>query len=508
MRELLQRLPFATRGYKLLKKIRAYKSYLIKNKSIKRARIALTSKGYEIENFLGFGKDGIVFTSKFGNDSCVIKYLSDYARLYLPMTSYFISRRISHPLLYNVSLDGESVLKYPYEKLFEVNTSAASLLRSFIDICDLEIELVKNNLVNWDFGFSAPNYMTTESGQLRWIDYGGNGFLYISVPSGADKIASSRKCLVVANNNFIQLSILLHLSYFGIGHQPLLKWILLFQDSPECFEELGALLKSLLHKKLVPGLYDFVMSQDFLTIEGWSNMQTFLANALSTKVDKRLEEADIASLNFLDSKVEVRGYQNYDVSRNEVMPLSKGHSWAVTKRKHDLIDQVLGRIVSDVSTYLDIGSNLGIYVFTAKVKYALKATGYDYNEDYIESCKKINQYLSLDCDFQIENFSEIDRKFDVVTALGLIHHLYHRTEAYGSLDPILRDLSNITLKYCVIEFPTENDPKAAKWTGMPFRSAQEPYSLRNFHKHAKKYFKNIQMIGEVVPFRPVYLLSR
>lgn len=218
--------------------------------------------------------------------------------------------------------------------------------------------------------------------------------------------------------------------------------------------------------------------------------------------------ADIDSINYFDDKVEVRGYQNFNITKNDIMVLGNKRKWTVTSDKFDIVNSAMSRLGDDVQSYIDIGSNLGLYVFLAKIKYGLASTGVDYNYEYIDACKKINDKFTFGCDFNINSFKELDGKYDCVSLLGTIHHLYHRTEQYGELGPIVKKIADITNRYLIIEFPTTKDSKAKKWVNMKRRVKKEEYSLNNFMKYCEQYFINIEKLGGVISQRPIFLMER
>ena len=159
-----------------------------------------------------------------------------------------------------------------------------------------------------------------------------------------------------------------------------------------------------------------------------------------------------------------------------------------------------------MDTYLDIGCNLGLYPFTQTLL-GKESTGYDYQIDYITECDKIATKLGLKTKFLVKSFSDINNKFDCITALGLIHHLYHRTETFGSLNPIMKKFADITNKYLIIEFPTEEDTKAKKWTNIDGRIKNEEYNISNFIKYSEQYFSKINEISNITKYRHLFLLE-
>jgi hypothetical protein len=105
-----------------------------------------------------------------------------------------------------------------------------------------------------------------------------------------------------------------------------------------------------------------------------------------------LERGDIESINFGGHNgriTEVRGYQNYDITDNEIFALNNPtpkRPWVDTKIKSDFFVNVFKDI--DPNTYIDFGSNLGYYVFWAAQR-GVDSVGIDYNLEYISVCNAI-----------------------------------------------------------------------------------------------------------------------
>ena len=96
---------------------------------------------------------------------------------------------------------------------------------------------------------------------------------------------------------------------------------------------------------------------------------------------KTLERADIESINFggFDSPtIEVRGYQNYDLTADTITAMANPtqlRPWTDTKIKAEFFQLILDTVKP--RTYADFGSNLGYYVFHAAMQ-DISSTGIDY----------------------------------------------------------------------------------------------------------------------------------
>jgi len=218
---------------------------------------------------------------------------------------------------------------------------------------------------------------------------------------------------------------------------------------------------------------------------------------------------DIRSVDDFGDHIAVRGYQNYNAYADRLEPVGDGqqHAWANTNAKWSAVDSVLGDL-DGVKTYADLGCNLGLYVMTAAINHGLTATGYDYDKTYIQVCNTVKDKFSLPCDFTTKPFSEVDETYDCVSALGLIHHLYHHTESYGNLGSIMQQLAGLTNRYLILEFPNEHDPKAMKWVNLEGRIKNGEYSEAELLRVARQHFGTITVTGRVHPDRPIFLMDK
>ena len=182
-----------------------------------------------------------------------------------------------------------------------------------------------------------------------------------------------------------------------------------------------------------------------------------------------------------------------------------------TNQKFSIVDQALNIVFKDsskIDTFLDIGCNLGMYVFLSSLKFNIpKSYVIDYNSNYLKCCSDIANTIGVQdkVEFANRSFSDIKEQYDIVLAMGLIHHLYSRTESYGNLELIVNHFRSITSKYLIIEFPTESDNKASKWIKLQGRNTDDDYTVANFEKYLRVYFSTFTIIGSVSTSRPTYL---
>ncbi|MBI3300255.1 MAG: class I SAM-dependent methyltransferase [Elusimicrobia bacterium] len=436
----------------------------------------------------------------------VAKALTPYARRFLFMTRALESARIDHPALPPIRVSDDRVLEYPYEELRPVRPYPSELLRALAEVASLQQALIPRNLVLWDLGGLELNYMWGRDGRLRWVDFGGNALLFVSPPQGVPP--SPRENLVAAKNRFIQLSLLIHLAVFGLGRRALLAWGSAIQDDSSSFDRAEKEALAALRGTPFEAVGTAALANDLRTVEGWRALRRSLESALDSLEDDppALEPADVSSVRRDGPVYQVRGYQNFDVGPDSIRALEAGHEWAPSYRKWKAVDAVLSRL--GVSEYLDIGSNMGMHVFSAAIRQKARAHGVDYNPEYVRRCSEINERLGLGCRFELRRYSELEGRYQCVSLLGVIHHLYHRTEEYGDLEPIVLKLASLCSAYAIVEFPTGDDRKARQWTGMPGRPQSRPYDLERFLGAAKTLFPKIEKIGEAASDRPLFLLTR
>jgi hypothetical protein len=465
---------------------------------------------------IGGGKDGVVFLAqhKKSGNQYILKVLSKYAKKYIDLTQYISELKIKSPAMYDFKVVDDLYIVYPYEQLHECKTDVENFLNSLVQLCELEEILSQTGVYYWDFGFQGhTNYLITNSGQIKLIDYSGNGFLLKELPREI-QVTDMRKNLVIASNDFLQSQFLLHVIYKALGKMTVINYASLAQNaSADQLLQIQDMCKKNLRGTVYEPIIEIVQSKDLLTSAGWAQMASQIKTMQLSEIVGTQEDADIESVTYVDGGVEVMGYQSYQIINKILIPISRKELklWD-TSKKFQLVNDALKQINTQatINSFLDIGSNLGLYVFNARINYNIEnSVGYDYNKNYIDICNQIKETLQITgCNFEKVSFKNISTSFDCVVAMALIHHLYHRTEDYGSLDEIVKKFAEITNKYLIIEFPTEHDPKAKKWTNMPGRNVNQIYSQQNFLNAVSKYFSKSHVIGQITSTRITYLLVK
>lgn len=217
-----------------------------------------------------------------------------------------------------------------------------------------------------------------------------------------------------------------------------------------------------------------------------------------------LERADIESITFggHDSPVtQVRGYQNYDITDELVIPINNPgpkRPWVDTKIKSVDFERVFFSV--SPRSYADFGSNLGYYVFKVAQEFDIPATGVDYNFEYISVCESIKaRHTAALATFKHTNLeSWQDGVYEFMTVFNVIHHLYNRTEKYMDMYRLIRDFAD-KADTILFEVPTEKDKKGHKWT------MDTGYSEALFYEQALKLFTQVERMPGQTEHRPYYL---
>ena len=329
-------------------------------------------------------------------------------------------------------------------------------------------------------------------------------FLYTDFKSAP--IKPPRLNLVYANNQFIQQTFLLHIIVIGFGQRGAAKISTWIQDNHRLDISLEKIMQ-FCRGTSFETIFQEILSIDLTTKLGWEKTKHIIKKYLNNNTKIVQELADIHKVIANKDGLKVIGYQNYLINSSSLKPINMGHEWANTKKKWSIVFEIMKKL--EFKSYLDVGSNLGLYVFTAKVLCgSKKAIGIDYNKQYIKICREISAHLDLGCEFENLSLGDINESYDCITLLGVVHHIYCRTENFSSFSKIIEKIDAISKKYVIIEVPTERDPKAMKWANIPSRNNEEEYNLTNFIKAAQKKFRSVIKIDNVTSERPIYLLNK
>ena len=217
-----------------------------------------------------------------------------------------------------------------------------------------------------------------------------------------------------------------------------------------------------------------------------------------------LERADIESITFgghNSGVTQVRGYQNYDITDEQVLPINNPgpkRPWVDTRVKFEDFHRVFHSV--SPKSYADFGSNLGFYIFVCAQEYDIPATGVDYNMEYIAVCESIKARHSASlATFKHTNLQQWqDGVYEFMTVFNVIHHLYNRTEKYMDMYRLIKDFAD-KADTILFEVPTEQDSKGHKWT------MDTGYTEALFYENALKLFNQVERMPGQTEHRPYYL---
>uniref|UniRef100_A0A6M3K658 Putative methyltransferase n=1 Tax=viral metagenome TaxID=1070528 RepID=A0A6M3K658_9ZZZZ len=165
----------------------------------------------------------------------------------------------------------------------------------------------------------------------------------------------------------------------------------------------------------------------------------------------------------------------------------------LTNNKQKVTAQLLDRLYSDGMTLLDVGANEGWYSNFAESKgYRVVAVEIDEQcttKLYLQA-KEVNRKI-LPLTFNLlkpwcadpPRKNAVDRlKCDIVLGLAVVHHMVFSQKS--NFTGIASKFNDFSKKYCIIEFPPEDDVFVHNWV-TPETSW---YNLDNFIAEMSKYF--------------------
>ncbi|MCB1046846.1 MAG: methyltransferase domain-containing protein [Calditrichaeota bacterium] len=467
---------------------------------------------YVVERELGRGKDGITLLLRSPEGGRrVHKLLSRYGLSYYPRTRELAARLAILPEFVALELGSEG-FSYEWEELKPLSGYTKDFLGTFAQVCAMESGLLGIGQLYWDLGSEHSNYLLRDDGRIRVIDYGGNAFIPAKGRGIRSESPSWRPYLQKLDPGFMRAQLLLHICEFSLGetHSRILR-------SATQFSRHGIEQAIAWSVHRLEGTPFQVLCEDIAMLKpdeanSWRTLERSIRTLESKIADDGLQEAaDIDSVQLTPGAACVRGYQSYDIRDGKLHFHSQGNLWD-TKEKGRIVTETLSRLTAeaDLRSMLDLGSNLGAYVFLAALEYALDpCIGVDYNDTYVRECERIAAHLKLaNCHFRHGRFSQDNDPVDLTLALGLVHHLYQRTESFGSLDEIVAHLARTSRKWLLVEFPDEHDNKASKWTRMPGRARTSPYTRAAFEDALSGEFGQWEVTGRIGDTRHFYLCTK
>lgn len=113
-------------------------------------------------------------------------------------------------------------------------------------------------------------------------------------------------------------------------------------------------------------------------------------------------------------------------------------------------------------TVADIGCFLGYFCFKSKLSGAKEVVGFDKNIPALNGAKKIAEHTSASIEFKQKNIGKekVERKFDVILALNMLHHVRkdYGGDAYSfAINNIFESCSEVIFEVNEDELSTIHD---------------------------------------------------
>jgi len=202
----------------------------------------------------------------------------------------------------------------------------------------------------------------------------------------------------------------------------------------------------------------------------------------------------------------VGGYQGYEIL-NRVLTFKK----AVTAIKYEMIRPYFQRYLqSDVIA--DIGCSAGAIGIKMLEEGAKRVVFIDHDPSYTKLVRLATEKAGLGNRSEIytTKVGQFDQSVDTGIALALIHWMYSYSEAFGSLDQIVRELRKIASKTLIVEWVSPSDAaiRTAKHIDKNPEVHRAPYTLQNFVAALKKNYRFYETIGQVSSTRNIWIASQ
>jgi len=244
--------------------------------------------------------------------------------------------------------------------------------------------------------------------------------------------------------------------------------------------------------------------KDFL-VERLSGVGIMREEKPVTLCDKPNKYARPPKLELQDGTAIFHGYQEYVLTKNSIRVLSEDVN--LQRKQEILIPYFTPRYLKQ-RTVLDLGSSAGFFCFWALQNGAEKAVAVDMDEAYIEMVEEARNKIGFHgLEVVKTNIMDWDTPADIVLALALVHWVYSCTALFGSLDSIIKKLSQLTRYMLIIEWIDPADPAIEFFRHIEWNKdyVREPYTLEAFERALSQYFVRWSVVGEVSPTRKLYV---
>jgi len=143
-------------------------------------------------------------------------------------------------------------------------------------------------------------------------------------------------------------------------------------------------------------------------------------------------------------------YVTFEINGETIPGLRKGKERAI------LLESIMREYKIKFKTYLDVGCNMGYFVFYFSKKFK-EVDGLDFSIGYLNFARTV--YKEIADRFHYNDLNKISlsswtngRKFEVVTALSIIEYINDKSN-------FVKDLYDITERLCIVEGHSEDEIK-------------------------------------------------
>jgi len=217
------------------------------------------------------------------------------------------------------------------------------------------------------------------------------------------------------------------------------------------------------------------------------------------------EYARPAQLELHENSAIFHGYQEFVLTKDTIDALPSDPN---LKKKHDLLAPFFRPNYLSRRAMLDLGANAGFFCFWALQNQAEKALALDMDETYLSMVRKAAQRLGFDGLRTVRaNFSDWNRRSDIVLALALLHWVYSCTAVFGTIDSIMKRLAELARYMLVVEWidPEDEAIQFFRHTGWNEQFIREPYTRAAFEASLSRRFARHRLLGEITQTRWLYV---
>ena len=215
--------------------------------------------------------------------------------------------------------------------------------------------------------------------------------------------------------------------------------------------------------------------------------------------------ARAARLELYENSAIFHGYQEYVLTQNNISILPEDH---YLQRKREILHPYFNPRYLGQRTVLDLGANSGFFCFWSLQNGAKRAVALDIDNKYINMMDDAARGLQINgLNTVVANLMEWNQPADIVFAFALTHWVYSCTATFGSLESLVKKLSQLCLYVLIIEWVSPEDPAIEFFHHLDFNKEliQDPYTLEKFELALSHHFQKYECIGDVTATRKLYI---